>query len=76
MKILISILCILAYIGIGYLVSRMVLRDQEYRYNMISDEIISTVLIWPIIVLVSIILIIGYYGTILFVRIYRCIIKK
>ena len=75
MKILISLLCILAYIGIGYLVSRIVLRDQEYRYDILSDEILSTVLIWPIIVLVSIILIIGYYGTILFVRIYRGIKK-
>lgn len=71
MKILISLLCILAYIGIGYLVSRMILRDQEYRYDILSDEILTTVLIWPIIVLVSIILIIGYYGTVLFVKIYR-----
>lgn len=74
MKILISLLCIIAYIGIGYLVSRIVLRDQEY--DILSDEILSTVLIWPIIVLLSIILIIGYYGTILFVKIYRGIIKK
>ena len=73
MKILISLLCILVYIGIGYLVSKMVLRD---RYDIPSDEIINTVLIWPIIVLVSIILIIGYYGTILFVKIYRGVIKK
>lgn len=76
MKILISLLCILAYIGIGYLVSRMILRDQEYRYDILSDEILSTVLIWPIIVLITILLIIGYYGTILFVKIYRGIIKR
>ena len=75
MKILISILCILAYIGIGYLVSKNVL-DQKYRYDIPSDEIISTVLIWPIGVLITILLFIGYYGTILFVKIYRGIIKK
>lgn len=73
MKILISLLCILAYIGIGYLISKMVLRD---RYDIPSNEIISTILIWPIIVLITILLIIGYYGTILFVKIYRGIIKK
>lgn len=76
MKILISLLCILAYIGIGYLISKIVLRDQKYRYDIPSDEIISTVLIWPIGVLITIILIIGYYGTILFVKIYRGIIKR
>ena len=76
MKILISLLCILTYIGIGYLVFRMILRDQEYRYDILSDEIISTVLIWPIIVLITILLIIVYYGTILFVKIYRGIIKR
>jgi hypothetical protein len=54
----------------------MILRDQEYRYDILSDEILSTVLIWPIIVLITILLIIGYYGTILFVKIYRGIIKK
>lgn len=74
MKILISLLCIIAYIVIGYLVSRIVLRDQEY--DILSDEILSTVLIWPIIVLVSIILVIGYYGAVLFVKIYRGIIKR
>ena len=77
MKILISLLCILAYIGIGYLISRMILRDQEYNYyGILSDEVLSIVLIWPIIVLIAILLIIGYYGTILFVKIYRGMIKK
>lgn len=75
MKILISLLCILAYIGIGYLISKNVL-DQKYRYDIPSDEIISTVLIWPIGVLITILLFIGYYGAILFVKIYRCIIKR
>lgn len=74
MKILISLLCILAYIGIGYLINRIIFKDKNI--NPISDDVLSVVLIWPIIVLVSIILIIGYYGTILFVKIYRGIIKR
>lgn len=74
MKILISLLCILAYIGIGYLINTIVFKDKNI--NPISDDVLSVVLIWPIIVLVSIILIIGYYGTVLFVKIYRGIIKR
>lgn len=74
MKILISLLCILAYIGIGYLINRIVFKDKNI--DPLSDDVLSVVLIWPIIVLVSIILIIGYYGTILFVKIYRGIIKR
>lgn len=74
MKILISLLCILAYIGIGYLINTIVFKDKNI--DPISDDVLSVVLIWPIIVLVSIILIIGYYGTVLFVKIYRGIIKK
>lgn len=73
MKILISLLCILAYIGIGYLINRIVFKDKNI--DPISDDVLAVVLIWPIIVLVSIILIIGYYGTILFVKIYRGIKK-
>lgn len=74
MKILISLLCILAYIGIGYLINTIVFKDKNI--DPISDDVLAVVLIWPIIVLVSIILIIGYYGTVLFVKIYRGIIKK
>ena len=74
MKILISLLCISAYIGIGYLINTIVFKDKNE--DPISDDVLSVVLIWPIIVLVSIILIIGYYGTVLFVKIYRGIIKK
>jgi hypothetical protein len=74
MKILISLLCILAYIGIGYLINTIVFKDKNI--DPISDDVLSVVLIWPIIVLVSIILIIGYYGTVLFVKIYRGIIKR
>ena len=74
MKILISLLCILAYIGIGYLINTIVFKDKNI--DPISDDILTVELIWPIIVLVSIILIIGYYGTVLFVKIYRGIIKK
>lgn len=74
MKILISILCIVVYMGIGYLINRIVFKDENT--NPISDDVLTVELIWPIIVLVSIILIIGYYGTILFVKIYRGIIKK
>lgn len=73
MKILISLLCILAYIGIGYLINRIIFKDKNI--NPISDDVLSVVLIWPIIVLVSILLIIGYYCTILFVKIYRGIKK-
>lgn len=69
MKILISLLCIIAYIGIGYLINTIVFKDKNI--DPISDDVLSVVLIWPIIVLVSIILIIGYYGTVLFVKIYR-----
>lgn len=74
MKILISPLCILAYIGIGYLINRIVFKDKNI--DPISDDVLTVVLIWPIIVLVSIIIVIGYYGTVLFVKIYRGIIKK
>ena len=74
MKILISLLCILAYIGIGYLINRIVFKDENI--NPISDDVLTVELIWPIIVLVSIILIIGYYGTVLFAKIYRGIIKR
>lgn len=74
MKILICLLCILGYIVIGYLINRIVFKDKNI--NPISDDVLSVVLIWPIIVLVSIILIIGYYGTVLFVKIYRGIIKR
>lgn len=73
MKILISILCIVVYIGIGYLINTIVFKDKNI--DPISDDVLAVVLIWPIIVLVSIILIIGYYGTILFVKIYRGIKK-
>lgn len=74
MKILISILCILAYIGIGYLINTIIFKDENI--DPISDDVLTVVLIWPIIVLITIILIIGYYGTILFVKIYRGIIKR
>ena len=74
MKILIFLLCILAYIGIGYLINRIVFKDKNI--DPISDDVLTVVLIWPIIVLVSIILIIGYYGTVLFAKIYRGIIKR
>ena len=74
MKILMYSLCILIYIGIGYLINRIVFKDKNI--DPISDDVLSIVLIWPIIVLITILLIIGYYGTILFVKIYRGIIKK
>lgn len=67
MKILMYSLCILIYIGIGYLINRIVFKDKNI--DPISDDVLS-------IVLITILLIIGYYGTILFVKIYRSIIKK
>lgn len=74
MKILMYSLCILIYIGIGYLINRIVFKDKNI--DPISDDVLTVVLIWPIIVLITILIIIGYYGTILFVKIYRGIIKK
>lgn len=74
MKILMYLLCILAYIGIGYLINRIIFKDKNI--DPISDDVLSVVLIWPIIVLITILLIIGYYGIVLFVKIYRGIIKR
>ena len=76
MKILIYLSFIIAYLFIGYLIFKLIFANKEYQYDPISDEVLSIVLIWPIIVLITILLIIGYYGTILFVKIYRGIIKK